>query len=482
MMENLVIDSVQATLSEMFPEKTLYGKRILVGLSGGADSVCLLICLHTLSEKYGFSVSACHINHMIRGDEADRDENFSRQLCKNLGIAFYAKKFDVPRISKDTKKGLEETARDIRYSYFEELCDSGVADYIATAHNACDNSETVLLNITRGCGLSGLCGIPLKRGRIIRPLINVSRDSIESFLQGLNQDYVKDSTNLIDDCSRNIIRLNVVPELCKINPSLHRQISKLSEIATRENDYLEKIARENATDSISELARLDKVILSRVIGGMYRDKTGNLPGMNHIEKICDEIYKANAENCGEQKTFNLPGKISFKFQCGKVILETEDDDISGDYCEYDVEASFGINPLCNGRYIAVVNKAEDDDKNSCDTLENNGNIYSLFMESQLFSDIINGKIRLRSGLPGDKIRMCGMSKDIRKMYSAKKIPSEQRKYLPRIIDGNTGEILALPYVGVCDSQHEHTDSADIFVKLYILSARSNFTDNEQEKQ
>ncbi|MBR3995842.1 MAG: tRNA lysidine(34) synthetase TilS [Clostridia bacterium] len=481
-MVNFVIDSVQTTLLELIPEETLYGKKILVGLSGGADSVCLLICLHTLSEKHGFSVSACHINHMIRGDEADRDEDFSRQLCQRLGIVFYAEKFDVPKIAVDTKKGLEETARDVRYSYFEELCDSGVADYIATAHNAWDNSETVLLNITRGCGLSGLCGIPLKRGRIIRPLINVSREDIETFLMSINQDYVKDSTNLINDCSRNIIRLNIIPELCKINPSLHRQVSKLSKIASRENDYLEKMARENATDSISELAKLDRVILSRVIGGMYRNKTGNLPGMNHIDILCDEIYKASKDNCGEQKTFNLPGKISFKFQCGKLIIEAENEDFSGNYCEYDIEALYGINSLCNGKFLAVVTKKEDDDKKKCDSLEYNQNIYSLFMESQLFSDIIKGKIRLRSGLSGDKIRICGMSKDIRKMYSAKKIPLDHRKYLPRIVDGETGEILALPYVGVCDSQNEHTDLSDISVKLYILAARSNFTDDEQEKQ
>ena len=466
MLEQFVIKSVYGSLSELFPGSSLQSTKMLVGLSGGADSVSLLIALHTLSKEYGFSVCACHINHMIRGKEADRDEAFAENLCKKLSVPFYSKKIDVPKIAAEKKTGLEETARNIRYEYFEELCSKGIADCIATAHTASDNAETVLFNITRGCGIAGLCGIPKRRGKIIRPLLGVTREDIETFLHNIGQDYVTDSTNLIDDCSRNIIRHRVIPSLCNINPAFHRQVIKLSEIASAENGFLDRLAKENMTDSIDELSKLDRVILSRVIGLKYKEQTGYLPGMNHIENLCNEIYKAAKNNCGEEKFFDFPGNIRIKFECGKLriinVLEKTDP-----WSEYDFEPIPGINPICGGKILAVYREIYENNEKLCGRIEYNQNIYSLFTETKLFRDIIKGKIRLRSGLPGDKIRISGMSKDIRKMYSAKKIPVEQRKYLPRIYDSGTGEILSLGYVGVCDMQYDYYDEANIQIGLYI---------------
>lgn len=467
MLDHKVTKSAEELLLETVPDG-LENKRILVGLSGGADSVTLLRVLCALSKKYGFSIAACHINHMIRGKEADRDQSFAEALCRKLGVEMYAKGFDVPKLASEQKKSLEEAARDVRYAYFEELCSAGKADIIATAHTASDNAETVLFNLTRGCGIAGLAGIPVKRGRIIRPLLHSSREDIEDFLCTLGQDYVTDSTNLIDDCSRNMIRLNVIPKLRSINPSFTKQISKLSEIAFRENEYLDRIAQDSLTDDIRKLAHLDDVILSRVVGIFYKDITGNLPGMNHIDKLCSEIKKSAAENSGEKKSFDLPCGIRAVFECGKLRMYSCNQQEDSGYCEYDFIPSEGINPVCNGRILVVYKEKCENNIKLCPNLTYDKNIYSLFMETKLFGDIIKGKIRLRSGLPGDKIRISGMSKDIRKMYSAKKIPTAERKYLPRITDSGTGEILALPYVGVCDLQHEHFHEADISIGLYIL--------------
>ncbi len=470
MLKHNVIISAEKNLCGIIPKERLNGCRILVGLSGGADSVTLAKVLCTLSEKYGFSVCACHVNHMIRGAEADRDEMFVRELCKKLGIELLCKSFDVPKIATKTKKSLEEAARDVRYSYFDEICKSEKADYIATAHTASDNAETVLFNLTRGCGLSGLCGIPIKRGIIIRPLLNVTREEIEDYLGSVGQSYVTDSTNLEDDCSRNIIRHNVIPHLRGINPAFHRQISALCEIASRENNYLDKIAWQSRTDDIMCLARLDDVILSRVIGLMYKEKTGNLPGMTHIDILCSEIKKAAMKNSGEQKSFDLPGNIRAKFECGKLKMYSQNE-TDTQYSEYSIVPKEGVNLICGDKIIAVYREKCENNEKFCDKLEYNKNIYSLFMETKLFSDIIKGKICLRSGQPGDKIRISGMSKDIKKMFSAKKIPTSQRKYLPRITDSETGEILALPYVGVCDSQHDYYDKADISIGLYIMCGK-----------
>ncbi len=467
MLKHYLICETENSLLDLFSPEELTDRTILVGLSGGADSVSLVCALCTLSEKYGFSVSACHINHMIRAEEADRDENFAKGLCQRLGIPFYSKKYDVPAIAKKTKKSLEEAARDIRYSYFSELCDSGIADYIATAHTASDNAETLLFNIIRGCGISGLCAIPKKRGRIIRPLLSLSRQDIEDYLSFIGEDYVTDSTNLVCDCSRNIIRHKVIPVLCEINPSFHRQATKLSELAARENDYLDRIAKESMTEDINELSKLDRVILSRIIGILYKEKTGYLPGMNHIDTVCDEIYKAAKSRSGEKKSFSFPGNITVGFECGKLKVSVGDKDKEA-YSEYNFELSEGITPFCNGEMLVVCSNKDEINENFVNQIEYNQNIYSLFMQTKLFSDIIRGKICLRSGLPGDKIRISDMSKDIKKMYSAKKIPTTLRKYLPRIIDSETNEILSLPYVGLCDAQIRHSEKADIFIKLYKL--------------
>ena len=465
MSETNFVSAVRTTLTDIFGGNVPCGKKILVGLSGGADSVALTLSLLSLSRDMGFSLSCCHINHMIRGDEADRDEAFSRNLCERLGIPFYSEKFDVPAISRKEKKGLEQTARDVRYAYFDSLCTEGIADYIATAHTASDNAETVIFNITRGSGLSGICGIPKKRGNIIRPLINITREEIEEFLSEMNQDYVTDSTNLIDDCSRNVIRLNVIPELRKINPSTVSGISKLSELCVRDNEYLEKEAERHRTDDIALLSQLPTAILSRIIGAMYREKTGYLPSMVHTDMLCREIYKVG-EKCGEFKSFDLPGEITIRFECGKIRLLCKSENVGNNYSEYDIVPENGINELCGGEILAVYGEKLEDNKESCERLSHKGSIYTLFMETRLFSDIIKGKIHLRSGKSGDKIRISGMSKDVKKMYSAKKIPVDLRKYLPRICDGE-GEILSLPYVGVCDAQHGFYDSADIIIRLYL---------------
>ena len=254
--------------------------------------------------------------------------------------------------------------------------------------------------------------------------------------------------------------------MCEINPAFHRQVIKLSEISSAENDFLDKLAKENMTDSIEELSKLDKVILARIIGLKYKEKAGYLPGMNHIENLCNEINKAAKNNCGEEKFFNFPGNFSIKFECGKLRIIDSKNNIC-QWSEYDFEPVNGINPICGGKILAVYRESCENNEKFCNKLEYNQNIYSLFTETKLFRDIIKGKIRLRSGLPGDKIKISGMSKDIRKMYSAKKIPVEQRKYLPRIYDSGTGEILSLGYVGVCDMQYDYYDEANIQIGLYI---------------
>ncbi len=477
MKQNLsLINKAEEVLLEIFPDGTLSGKRILVALSGGADSVSLLLVLCILSQKHGFGVLACHVNHMIRGAEADRDEAFAKSLCEKLGVPFYCLKKDVPALSKERKTGLEETARDVRYEYFASFIKDGKADFVATAHTASDNAETVLLNLTRGCGISGLCGIPLIRENIIRPLLYVTREEIEDFLTEKEQSFVTDSTNLCDDYSRNLIRHKAIPALSQINPSFTRCVTNMSTIAKRENVFLENLAKSHFTDEISALSKLDNIIVSRIISQMYKDKCGSSLEMKHTDMLCEKIKEYAESGSGEKLTFNLPDKVSAEFSDGKLRMTETKKRKEEEPCSYDITAHLGINELPCGNLIAVMEKISDCNVKTIRKLEYNKNIYSLFMEARLFSDIIKGKIHIRSAREGERFRLSGMSKAVRKIYGAKKIRNPERSTLPRIYDSETGEILFLPYVGICDSQYEFSENADISITLYKLNTEEQVAD------
>ena len=212
------------------------GESVLVGLSGGADSVCLLLCLKDL----GYDVSAFHVNHNLRGDESIRDKNFCIALCERLGIKIYTADIDVTGYCEKNHVSVEEGARELRY---KELMSIG-ADKIATAHNINDCLETTVFNLARGTGLKGLCSIPPKRDNIIRPLIECTREEIEGYLAEKGQDFVTDSTNLEDEYTRNKIRHKVIPVLMEINSSLYSSYSATRAHLTDDELYLDSCAEE----------------------------------------------------------------------------------------------------------------------------------------------------------------------------------------------------------------------------------------------
>ena len=193
----------------------------LVALSGGADSVALLLIL----DKLGYHVEAAHCNFRLRGEESDRDEAFVRQLCAAHQIPLHLAHFDTREYAALHKVSIEMAARELRYRYFEQLRLDIGAERICVAHHRDDAVETLLMNLMRGAGIHGLTGIRAKNGYIVRPLLCVSRQEIEAYLQGINQPYVTDSTNLVDDVLRNKVRLNLIPLMQQILPNSSENIS-----------------------------------------------------------------------------------------------------------------------------------------------------------------------------------------------------------------------------------------------------------------
>ena len=251
-------------------EKLMDKKKLYISaLSGGADSVALLLSLKEL----GFNVEAAHCNFRLRGKESDRDEQFCIELCKKNNIKIHIVHFDTLEYAKLHKLSIEMAARDLRYNYFDQLRRDINADGICIGHHREDSVETLLLNLIRGTGISGLTGIVPKNGYILRPMLSVSRKEIETFLGMLQQNFVTDSTNLVDDATRNKIRLNLMPIIRSINPSADKDIAatalRIREAEKIFNESMETAEKEIVTTNNKHITIIDKQKLLNTISPEY---------------------------------------------------------------------------------------------------------------------------------------------------------------------------------------------------------------------
>lgn len=262
-----------------------HGAHITCAVSGGADSTALLHCLHTLKDKLGITLSAAHFNHQLRGEESERDEAFVRELCERWDIPLSVGRDDVRAYANAHKLGLEEAARACRYAFLEQQ--SGL---IATAHNADDQAETLLLHLLRGSGLRGLCGIPPKRGRIIRPLLSIPRRDILTYLQGEGLTWAEDSSNAADSYRRNRLRHSVLPQLYEEQPQLHRQLERMTGLLRQEDAYLDEQAAlllQRNTDgwAVAPLAEAPAVLRRRALRQLLRQFLHQDVSLCHIEAL-----------------------------------------------------------------------------------------------------------------------------------------------------------------------------------------------------
>ncbi len=220
----------------------------LVALSGGADSVALLLSL----KRLGFRVEAVHCNFHLRGEESDRDEEYCKKLCNTEGVQLHVVHFDTVSYANLHKQSIEMAARNLRYSYFRQLASDIGAVGICVGHHIEDSVETLLINLIRGTGINGLTGIGMRNGIILRPLLEVTRQEIEDFLKRLSVSYVTDSTNLVDDVTRNRIRLNIMPLIREINPSADHDIAKTARRIEEANKVFQAAIGDACKNVVSE--------------------------------------------------------------------------------------------------------------------------------------------------------------------------------------------------------------------------------------
>ena len=237
------LEQVRLTIREH--GMTVQGARILVGVSGGPDSVALLHAMASLQEEYAMTLGVAHVNHCLRGQESDRDALFVEKLAENLHIPFYVKTTNVAAAQKKSGLSLEETAREVRKDFFASLVQKHAYDRIALGHHADDNAEWILISLIRGAGTGGLSGIPPVNETVVRPLFNLTRKEILRYCQDHNLDWVLDSTNQDQSILRNRVRLHLLPMLEEqYNPSILRGLNRLSRILREEHQWMDGLARE----------------------------------------------------------------------------------------------------------------------------------------------------------------------------------------------------------------------------------------------
>lgn len=415
------------------------GETVLAAVSGGADSVCMLHMLLDLSKSQNFSVCAAHFNHMLRGEEADRDEAFVTDMCLSLGIPFFSGSGDVAAFAKTHRQSTEEAARIMRYDFLHKTAANIGAAKIATAHNADDNAETVILNLARGTGLAGLRGIPPVRDNIIRPILCLTRCDVENYLSSNSISYVTDSTNLEDIYSRNKLRHHVMPVLRELNPRFSESLMRTSEIIRQDEEFLsceaEKIIDEHVKNSrinISILHNLPKSLSTRVIRRMANTELSS----SHTDDIL-----SLCKNASPSARLDIPG----------IVVRREYDDIVFGNPE---TTTFNEITLIPGQCTSIPELQLEV------TLEETvlrDNIHKSFTEYLFKTMDVYGKITIRPRKIGDTLKLRGSNctKTLKKLFTEKRIPAVYRELQPVIADekGVLGvyklgcDVRGLPQVG-----------------------------------
>ena len=301
-------------VSEFIASNRLLDKKglYLTALSGGADSVALLLILRQL----GYSVEAIHCNFHLRGKESDRDELFCVSLCEKLGVKLHRIHFDTHEYAALHKVSIEMAARELRYQYFFQLKSDLGAAGVCVAHHRDDSVETVLLNLVRGTGLRGLRGIQPSHDGVIRPLLCVSRQEIESFLLEEGQDYVTDSTNFETEFSRNRIRLEVLPLLREINPSASDNIFRMTQLLGEAEKLLDEVVKSHHND-VLDIAKLDTMTSPRYL--LYEV-------MKDYGFSSDQVEQMFRQRHGESGRLFVSETHEVAIDRGRFIVEKKNDD------------------------------------------------------------------------------------------------------------------------------------------------------------
>lgn len=413
------------------------GDTVVAGISGGADSMCLLHFLCAIKQEYHLTVIAAHINHGLRGEEAVRDEEFVRAWCSRHGIPFECRRADIKSLAAQRSLGLEACGREVRYAFFRELAQQYGAK-IATAHTASDHAETVLFHLARGTGPTGLRGILPVRENVIRPLIETTREQVEAYCKENKIAFVTDSTNLEDGYTRNRLRHRVVPVMKGVNPGFEQAVLRLSGLLLQDDAYLFEQARvllkqagvRRGVYDCGILSGAPVPVLSRAVRLCAQDMGCYALEQAHIAAVCGIIH-AKSGAC------DLPCGLRANASQGKLrVIKREQ------------PAEKWEIPLSKADFLMKYNKKIAWTLCTKNDYDKKTEFNKMLLINALDYDIINRKSAFRNRREGDVFAPAGrnVSKTVKKLFNEYKIPLEQRGRIVLLAQGS--EVLWIDGFGV----------------------------------
>lgn len=420
--------------------------RILIGLSGGADSACLVVLLQELCGLFSARLGAFHVHHGIRGAEADRDARFSKDLCERLGIPFYAVQEDVPALAKEWKMGLEEAGRKVRYEAAERIAKEMGYTKIALAHHQKDVAETFLFHLFRGSSVTGLSSIPAKRGRIIRPLLCLSRQEIEEYLAERGILFCEDSTNGDTEYTRNKIRHRILSYAEKeINEGTVRHVAEAAGELAELDDFLEEraaafypLATREPGALYFPVGMLDTkhpVLQKRVLHRFICEMAGTEKDITreHVEAVLGLLYAQS----GKQVSLPYGWIAERSFSIIGIVKEERDVNRKPEECEVHVPGIYPLEVPGNSLRFRTFSykKNKEIPKNQ----------YTKWYDY----DKIRGTLCLRTYCEGDRLGMLAGSRSVKSLWTEYKVPREQRR--TKLLLADDAQVLWIPGVRSCDN-------------------------------
>lgn len=456
-----MMTSLEQKVLQFVADKGLFAApcRILLGLSGGADSMALLHVLHRMP---GVTLEAVHIHHGLRGEEADRDADFVAGQCDSLGVPLTVHREDVRAFAEEHKIGLEEAGRRVRYAVFEELADRGGFDYITTAHNADDQAETVLMHLVRGCGVDGLVGIPAARGRIVRPLLTCTREEIEVYCAEMHVPFMVDSTNADTSYTRNACRHDLLPLMERMNPEIRTALFRLSRHAAEDSHFLFSLA-----DKALSAAHLDdggyaleaflekpQPVRRRMLVRLLQENGHHSFQESHITALDGAVLAGHGG-------VDIPGGCRLAVSQERIFVVTAES-VATD-CRQAVDCRPGQTitvSWCGKTYAVSVLNAEE--------YELAKNVHKMFFKYAIAYDTIHGSLYLRTRQEGDYLRPAGrgIGKSLKKLLIEWRVPSHLRDTLPLLCDDD-GIVLLPGYT--CDERVRPHEKTKLFLVWQEIS-------------
>lgn len=429
----MIFDKVLSTINKH--NLIQKGDKIVLGLSGGPDSVCLLHVLNRLKKDFNIEIYAAHLNHQIRGIEAQKDALYVSKLCEDMGIIFFVKSINVPKYCENEGLSLEEGARKLRYEMFYEIKDKIKVNKIAIGHNLNDQAETVMMRIMRGTGLKGLKGIDYIRDNcIIRPILDVERNEIEEYCEAYNLNPRIDKTNLENIYTRNKIRLDLLPYMKdNFNSNVIESIVRMSNSLKSDNDYIEKEAEAKFREvsnikekgfveiNLDDFVCLHDAIKVRVLRNSIKHILGdtNFVDQRHIEDIM-----SLEDNSKVNKMLTLPRNI-FVYRKKDSIILTNEEIVNEEIEFYYNVPSNGFIKIKELKQI-IETQVMSIDRYKSMKLDNSSKGFDF--------NKVKGGIVIRSRRQGDKIKLAMGSKKVKDLFIDLKIPREERCKIPIITD------------------------------------------------